>query len=181
MNGSGKLALELRRIVVAFTALVVLLALVPAAASADDNPPFINSASFSPADLPSSGGTVTVTASVVDDVGVGEVHADVSGDVNTSVVMTHAGSDNWSGTFEVPPNSTDLQQAFFVEVYATDSNGALAELFAGQGSVAQPMPLDEPPVVLDPSVTPVSIPYTGGNVSLGVTARDAGGSRTPTP
>src|SRR4051812_19922157 len=162
MRGSGTSGFPLGRIVVVLAALLAPLTVLPAAASAQDDPPFVNSASFSPTNVPDSGGTVTVTAHVVDDLGIDDVHADVSGEVNASVPMTYAGSDNWTGTFDVAPNPADAPLSFSVTVYATDTNGALAELFAGEGSVAETTPFDEPPLVYAPSVTPTSLPYTGG-------------------
>src|SRR4051812_33678750 len=175
MRGSGTSGFPLGRIVVVLAALLAPLTVLPAAALAQDDPPFVNSASFSPTNVPDSGGTVTVTAHVVDDVGIDDVHADVSGEVNASVPMTYAGSDNWTGTFDVAPNPADAPLSFSVTVYATDTNGALAELFAGEGSVAETTPFDEPPLVYAPSVTPTSLAYTGGNVSLAVSASDQRG------
>lgn len=163
--------------VVVFAALLVLLTALPPGASAQetDNPPFINSAHFSPAGLPNTGGTVMITAHVIEDVAVADVYAEVAGEVNARVPMTYAGSDNWTGTFYAPPNPTEVPQYFYVQVYATDTNGSLADFFAGEGSVAETTPFDEPPVVANPSVTPTSLPHSGGNVSLAVSAWDLRG------
>src|SRR4051794_31389891 len=97
MHGSRKVG----RFVVILLALLASLTVLPGAASAQ---PFINSASFGPTDLPSTGGTITVTASATDPGGVAEVYADISGDIGGHVPMTYVGSDNWSGTFDVGPN-----------------------------------------------------------------------------
>ncbi len=70
MRRSRTVGAGLLRIGLALAALAAAFAVVPAAASAqDDQPPWIGSANFSPADVPNTGGTVTVTAFVLDAIG----------------------------------------------------------------------------------------------------------------
>lgn len=154
--------------------LILTATAIPASANID-NPPVISSASFSPTSLPNTGGLITVTAHVVDDAGVQAVFAQLSGDLGGDIPMSYAGSDNYTGTFDIGPNHSEIPLTFYVQVYATDIDDAPADHYAGQGSVAETIPFDELPMVWDPSVTPTSLPVSGGTVTLAVTAADTRG------
>lgn len=177
MLGSRTVGHGPRRLALVLAVLLAGLAVLPAAAAAqDDEPPIISDAFISPTTLPFTGGTVTVTALIYDDVGLDTVWAEAGGDFGgRQVAMTSNGSGDWSGTFDVPENTQSFASPFYVQVYARDTNGSRTDAFGGEGVIEAPPVLNDAPVASSPAVTPASLPYTGGLVTLEVTATDADG------
>ncbi len=153
--------------------------LVPATAIAapDDEPPTITATDVAPSGLPSSGGVITITAEVVDDVGVAGVDATVyAPDGGASgVALAPTGPTTFTATFVVAPNGTDSAVNWNVEIRAVDTNGGEAMAFTGGVEVAGQPQFDEPPIVDDATVAPAALPPEGGTVTIGVTAWDLRG------
>lgn len=153
---------------------MLLSSVGPATAQVFENePPTIVSASVSPATLPHQGGTVTVSAVVVDDVGVSSVYAEVVGPDSTRYIeLASSDGSTFTGQVVIGPNFTDSSVNYSVFVGAEDTNGETAYEGAGDIEVdAQPQ-FDEAPAVSDPSVEPRELPSVGGPVTIEVTATD---------
>ena len=168
-------------------ALLALLWVLPGSALAqdpgpEDTPPIVSNASVSPNSLPYEGGQVTITADVLDDIGVAMVYADVfeSGGGGQSVqllpsVIHPSGVITYSGSAVIGPNHTDTPVSYGVVVQATDTNGATDSAEAGEITIdAQPQ-FDEPPTVADPAVDPRELGSAGGPVTIAVSAYDLRG------
>ena len=82
------------------------LLLLATPAAAEDFPPVISNAHISPATLPSNGGTVTVTADVVDDISVFSVGANAYGPgfLSAPMLLTDGDAGTYTGTFDIGPN-----------------------------------------------------------------------------
>jgi hypothetical protein len=144
----------------------------------EDSPPTINGTTISPAGVPYTGGTVTITVEATDDVGVESVYADVRDFFGggTTVELLATGPNTYSGTVDVGPNYTDTPVSYGVGVTVTDTSGATTwEEFAGNIDVdAQPQ-FDEPPSAYAPAVSPRELPAAGGEVTLAFSAWDLRG------
>jgi Abnormal spindle-like microcephaly-assoc'd, ASPM-SPD-2-Hydin len=153
------------------------LLLLTAPAAAEDFPPVITNAHISPGSLPSNGGTVTVTADVVDDISVFSVGANAYGPGFLSAPMLLTGLDagTYTGTFEIGPNFNEDSVNYQIEVVAIDGTSGTTMEFIGDVEVRGNPPFDEKPIMWDPSVSPTSLPRSGGPVNLAVSAWDLRG------
>jgi hypothetical protein len=161
--------------------LTVLASGAAAEVGPEDTPPIINSASVSPNSMPYTGGTATLTVNASDDFAIYQADVSVQNPDGSGLNVPlypsaiEATSVTYSGSFEVPPNYSDQQLTYYVNVMVYDTNGGfdLAEL--GEVTVdAQPQ-FDEPPTVSDPFVSPRDLPASGGPVTLRVSAYDLRG------
>jgi hypothetical protein len=152
-------------------AAALLVAPAPAGA-ADETPPAISNAVVSPSGLPFTGGTVTITATVTDDVGVAAVHADIYGPFVASVVLLPTGPSTYSGTYGVGANGTPEPVGYQVTISAFDTTGNSAEAPAGDIQVDGEPQFDELPAVSDPFVAPRTLTSAGGPVAIAATATD---------
>jgi hypothetical protein len=153
------------------------LAALPGSAVAqevEDNPPFIHYASVSPGALPDWGGVATVTVNAGDDVGIARAYADVTASDGSSytVEMPWSEDTNYTGYFDVPANPGYGTVSYSFTVTVVDANGTSATASAGQVDVEGQIRPDEPPTMSDPFVTPRGLTWSGGTVTLGVTAYD---------
>ncbi len=170
---------------VALALLATLLLALPASAAAcgeegtEDTGPLILSAKVSPASLPAEGGTVTISARVEDDCGLQQVYAEIySGEgIYQSFQMLPAEDINthsavYRAEFQVLGNSQESPVSYQANILATDTNGAIAEAFAGEVEVAGVPQFDEAPYVSEPLVAPSVLGGFGGTAKIGVSASD---------
>jgi hypothetical protein len=165
---------SLLRLAVLLAALLATIAATPGRALAEDTPPLVSNGVITPGSLPYLGGTVTISADAVDDVGVTTVYANVTNPDGSlqSVQLIQSGPQMYSGTLTVGPNFTDSPVSYEIEVQATDTNGATDTQLIGSVDVdAQPQ-FDEAPVASDPSVEPRDLPAAGGTVAISAAASD---------
>ena len=157
---------------------VFVALLLPAVAAAEDFPPVLANTQIIPSTLPSNGGTVTVKADVHDDISVFSVGANAYGpgsSLHTPMLLTDGDAGTYTGTFEIGPNFGEEPVIHAIEVVAIDGASGSTMEYIGDVEVAGNPPFDEKPMVWDPSVTPTSLPTSGGAVSLGVSAWDLRG------
>ncbi|MET0325803.1 MAG: hypothetical protein ABW219_11310 [Ilumatobacteraceae bacterium] len=148
-----------------------------AGATPEDEPPTITGTSVVPAGLPPEGGLITITAEVVDDLGVAAVGATVYSPEGSAagVPLLATGPSTFVGTFLVGPNASESYVNWNIEISATDTGGGEAMTFTGGVEVAGQPQFDEPPMVWDPTLTPTSLPAAGGTMTIGVSAWDQRG------
>lgn len=163
--------------VVAVVALLTLglLAPVAAARAADEDPPVVTDASVTPTQLPKAGGTVTITATVTDDVGVQQVYAEISGSDGsyTSVGLAHTTGSTYQGTTTIPGNGTEEERSYSIVVFAADAAQNYSEgVGAGEVSVEAQPQMDPYPWVSNTTVAPRDLPSGGGDVTIGAIATD---------
>lgn len=159
---------------------VVVLALlmfgtVAQAQAQDETPPDITSATVTPTSLPKEGGTVTVKATVTDDVGVQQVYVEANGSDGGffSAALAHTSGANYQGTLTLPSNPTEEERSYTINVFASDAAQNYSEpRFAGEVSVAAQPQMDPFPWVSDPTVEPRALPSGGGDVTIGAIATD---------
>jgi hypothetical protein len=156
---------------------VAAVGAVPAAAQ-EDTPPILSNLTVGPTHFDHFGGTVTISADVQDDVGIAMVYADVSASSGSfpSVQLLYQGQtgdvQHYSGSAQLPSNFTDEAVSYGFTVVATDTNGGFAEGVAGEAEVAAQPQFDEAPVVSDSTVTPRTLPASGGTVVIRARASD---------
>jgi hypothetical protein len=140
----------------------------------EDNPPTIGAGAVSPSGLPHEGGSVQLSAEVVDDFGVSMVYAEVyAPDGTTQLIQLLQGDQNtYFGTLEVPPNYSDAEVHYGVEVQAYDTNGAYVASLIGDVQVEAAPQFDEYPYVIEPRLTPPFLPAEGGTTTISVEASD---------
>jgi hypothetical protein len=170
------------RMAVVLAALLAAFVVSPIGAAADDvpvedTPPVVSNGLLSPGILTYLGGSVTISADVVDDVGVASVSADVQGSDGTTqtVELLQTSGPTYSGNVDVPPNFTDSMVTYSVTVNATDTNDAIGTLVLGEIQVDPQPQFDEPPIVANPSVDPRDLPAAGGTVTIEADASDLRG------
>ena len=144
-----------------------------------DEAPNVGINSVTPTDLGSEGGDVLFSVSASDDHAVSEVYVSLFGSDGSTTTVHLAGvsSLNWEGTFTAPANtSRTAPVTYATQATALDDAGQSAFSDGPQITVA-PVPNQEP-VVSNPSVTPVSLPPAGGEVTIRADAMDPDGSLT---
>jgi hypothetical protein len=179
MPRSSTTSLKHRLVVAVLLALLAPLAVFTDRSAAQegpgsDNAPIVSNAAVDPSSLPYDGGSVEISADVVDDFGIAMVYGEVLGpDLSPqSVLMLPSGTSSYSGSLNLLPNYTDSPVSYYVNVTGTDTNGAFDTEFAGEITLdAQPQ-FDEAPVVFDPSVEPRDLPAAGGPVTIRASASD---------
>jgi hypothetical protein len=161
-----------RVLAVAATTLTSLL-LLPNSAFANDAP-VVTHGMVTPTSVTYLGGTITVTAEVADDSGLlNDVFAEVSGPYYFPVALSQGpGTNEWTGTVELPANFTPSAVTWRFDVRARDTDLAEGVGYAGQVMVDAEPAFDAPPLIYAPSVTPQALPSTGGPVALAVSATD---------
>jgi murein DD-endopeptidase MepM/ murein hydrolase activator NlpD len=90
----------------------------------DANAPTISNVRLSPANLPVSGGIVTIRADVTDDTEVRQVWAELqlpNGSTARATMVRETGS-TYKGDYSVPENRTASEQRYWVKVVAEDSS-----------------------------------------------------------
>jgi hypothetical protein len=167
--------LEHRWMAAALVAMFAVVLTTPAAA--EDFPPVVSNAHISPATLPSNGGTITVTADVVDDISVFSVGANAYGPrfLSAPMLLTDADAGTYTGTIDIGPNFGEDPVNYQIEVVAIDGTSGTTIELIGDVEVRGNPPFDEKPIVWDPSVTPASLSTGGGTLNLAVSAWDLRG------
>lgn len=103
--------------------------------------PWISQAALNPQFLPSSGGTVTITAEAGDDLGLNAIYAvvtPVSGGASTQVGLNTISSNSFEGAYEAPANFGSTAAEYLVEVVVEDDVGQQGRASAGTITVAAP-------------------------------------------
>ena len=141
-----------------------------------DQAPYVSVSMVEPQSLSSDGGQVTIRASASDDRSVSEVYATVTGPEGTSTVyLSPIFGDEWEGTFDAPANPSRLAGvSYSTSATALDDIGQSS---SADGPSIYVAPLEnQPPIVANPSVTPNSLPATGGDVTIRADVTDSDGS-----
>ncbi len=186
MSGRMEALLRQRRLgVVALALLAALLLALPASAAAcgegggEDTGPLITEAKVSPPSLPSEGGTGVISARVEDDCGVQQVYANIYstegiylGFELLPVEDINSNARVYRGEFQVPANFQEWAVSYQATISAEDTNGAFAEVYAGEIEVAGVPPFDEPPYISEGTTSPTLFGGGGGMVTIGMTASD---------
>ncbi|MFN3651776.1 MAG: hypothetical protein ACK47B_19550 [Armatimonadota bacterium] len=136
----------------------------------DRQAPLIPSCSLDPTVLGPAGGTVTVTLEAKDNVDVAKAEAIVhlpAGDER--VTLARATGDTFSGTFTAPANSGPVEMTIGVEVEVADAAGNTSRAGCGDVRVQRDA---TPPSLSNCSVTPRSLPASGGDVVIRADATD---------
>jgi probable HAF family extracellular repeat protein len=141
---------------------------------AADAPPVIDeeTCEVSPETLPSTGGSVTISVRITDDVGVSSAGASISGPqivpgVTLSLQSGTAQDGIWEGSFSAPPNTGMSSEVYDVDVNATDTIGLTDSDECGSVTVQPIENQDEvPPAILSCSIDPIFMPNTGGDLTI---------------
>lgn len=175
-------SLSLLRMAAVLVALLAALVAMPDRSGAadgpgEDTPPIVSNGVIDPSSLPYLGGSVTISADAVDDVGVTMMYADVMGSDGSgqSVQLIQSGEQTYTGMVSIGPNFTDSPMSYAVSVQASDTNGATDTVTIGEIQVDAAPQFDEPPTVWDPSVEPRELPAAGGVVTIEANASDLRG------
>jgi hypothetical protein len=138
----------------------------------DNQAPVIGACQVTPRALLAAGGTVTITASVTDDMAVSTVRALITrpDGTLTSVTLSAQGGNNYQGTFAVPANTGGNPQTYQVEIRATDNSGNQSTADCGSFIVAIPDPTA--PVLINCNITPRALPSGGGTATITADATD---------
>jgi hypothetical protein len=174
------------RVGIAVLTLLATLALaLPAVAAAcgeeggEDTGPLIKLAQVTPGNLTYEGGTSVVTTEVEDDCGIQQVYAEISStegaywgfqllpfeNINSNSIV-------YRGEFQVVPNYQEWPVSYQVTIWATDTNGASEQAYAGETEVAAAPQFDEAPYVSEASLTPPVVGAAGGQVRIATDASD---------
>ena len=118
-----------------------------------------------------------MTADVVDDISVFSVGANAYGPgfLSAPMLLTDGDAGTYTGTLDIGPNFNEDSVNYQIEVVAIDGTSGTTMEFVGDVEVLGNPPFDEKPIVWDPSVSPVSLPRSGGPVDLAVSAWDLRG------
>jgi hypothetical protein len=140
----------------------------------EDNPPMIGGGTVTPSTLSHEGGNVQLSAEVTDDFGVSMVYAQVYlPDGSTQLIQLYQGGPNtYYGTLEVPPNGSNEEAHYGVEIQAWDTNGGYAGTLIGDVQEEAALPFDQYPYVVQPELTPSYLPAEGGPTTISVYASD---------
>jgi hypothetical protein len=177
MLRSGTLRSRLQAIAITSAVVAGILA-IPTTALAEF-PPVISNTNVTPTSLTYTGGNVTVSANVNDDIGQVEVYVDVTfpgGSYGSQAMIGNGPTpDAFTAVVELPANPTTEPIEWTFTVRARDLEQQESSAIAGYATVDGQPPFDESPLLSDPSVTPTNLPSAGGRVDLAVTASDQGG------
>jgi Abnormal spindle-like microcephaly-assoc'd, ASPM-SPD-2-Hydin len=140
----------------------------------EDNPPMIGGGTVTPSTLSYGGGSVQLSAEVTDDFGVSMVYALIyDPDGSTQLIQLYQGNPNtYYGTLEVPPNYSNEQANYGVEIQAWDTNGGYAGSLIGGVQEEAALPFDQYPYVVGETVAPSYLPAEGGPTTISVEASD---------
>ena len=169
---------SLRRQLRAAPALLVLVAaLLPAAAMADEPQPVVISGfAANPSALPAAGGRVTLSAVISSPAGISHVGLSVyqadGGITGTDLALSDSGTNTWSGEITVPGNASNEPVSHTLEIFAEGNDGGSAQEIVGSIDVAGQPVFDQSPDVFDAVVDPVSLPSSGGPVTIRASASD---------
>lgn len=144
----------------------------------DPAAPVITNCVVTPTALAAGGGTVTVTADVTDNVSVQSVAAEVQRPDGSkfSAQLSAAGGSGYTGTFQLPANDTAGVLTYAVRLIATDPSGNEAAQDCGTVTVAASD--REAPTFANCSLSPNTLPFSGGAVQIQASVTDNVGVAT---
>ena len=136
--------------------------------------PSITDCELSPTTLPAIGGRITLTATITD----------VNGLANSGARIMRDGIEIDNVSFTIPGtltydigfNKSLLPHVYTAVVYATDVNGNEAVVIAG-GSTTQATD-NSLPVLSNVTLTPATLPVTGGTFTISATVTDTGSANS---
>lgn len=136
--------------------------------------PSITASMLTPATLPAIGGRLTVTATITDASGLLNSGARIMRDgiEIDNVAFTTPGTL----TYDIGYNKSLTAHVFTAVVYATDVNYNEATAIAS-GSTTQATD-NIPPVLTNVTLTPATLPATGGTITVSATVTDTGGTNS---
>jgi Abnormal spindle-like microcephaly-assoc'd, ASPM-SPD-2-Hydin len=135
-----------------------------------DEAPYVSEALLTPQFLPSTGGSVTISADASDNRSISIVFAtvaDLGGSIE--VPLQPISSSRYEGTFAAPANPGPLAAEYVVEIIAQDDIGQETRVSAGTITVEPPPPEPPPPSAGQLEARPAS--HSFGSVLLGREAR----------
>lgn len=140
----------------------------------EDNPPLILGGDVSPSSLSHEGGSVQISAEIVDDIGLFMTYVQIyRPDSSTELMPLYGGYEgHYFSTLEVPPNYSDTPVEYGVEVQVTDTGGAYVATLIGGVQVEGRPQFDEPPYVTNAELNPTYLPAGGGTVTISADAGD---------
>jgi hypothetical protein len=139
-----------------------------------DEAPWISQTSLNPQFLPSSGGTVTITAEAGDNRALSAIYATVtpvSGGASINVGLNAVSGSSFEGTYVVPANTGTLAAEYLVEVVVEDDIGQQGRASAGTITVAAPEVTPPPSPCKGKPHRPASLP--AGPKGCGTTGKSA--------
>jgi hypothetical protein len=145
-------------------------------------PPTVTNCSATPTSLPGTGGGITISATVTDNVAVASVSAHVTAKKpGTSHVAfdatvdlaAPAGSSAYSGTLAVPPSIDVGTRTYEVAIIASDSSGNVRHQRPHPDCTFTQASGDSvPPHIANCSISPHSLPAAGGQVAVSADVTD---------
>lgn len=140
----------------------------------EDNPPLILGGEVSPSSLSYEGGSVQISAEIVDDIGLFMTYVLIyRPDGSTELMPLYGGYEgHYFSTLEVPPNYSDEPVEYGVEVQVTDTGGAYVATLIGGVQVEGRPQFDEAPYVTNAELNPSFLPSEGGTVTISADAGD---------
>lgn len=140
----------------------------------EDNPPLIFGGEVSPSSLSYEGGSVQISAEIVDDFGLFMTYVQIyRPDSSTELMPLYGGYEgHYFSTLEVPPNYSDTPVEYGVEVQVTDTGGAYVASLIGTVQVEAAPQFDEAPYVTNAELNPSFLPSEGGTVTISADAGD---------
>ncbi|MGV3724232.1 MAG: Ig-like domain repeat protein, partial [Actinomycetota bacterium] len=144
--------------------------------SQDVSPPVLSDCQVTPRNLPSSGGSVSLSAAATDNRDLVLVQAVINlpGGGTDTVVLTQAGmSDTYTGSYQAASNSTNAPKANQDSFAARDAEGNTAQEPCGVFTVASDD--DEAPIIATCAVSPDVVSPSGGPVQVTADVTDPSG------
>ncbi|HEU5104827.1 MAG TPA: hypothetical protein VFU11_03195 [Solirubrobacterales bacterium] len=126
-----------------------------------DESPWISQTSLNPQFLPSSGGTVTITAEAGDNRALSAIYAivtPVNGGASINVGLNGVSGSSFEGTYEAPANTATLAAEYLVEVVVEDDVGQQGRASAGTITVDAPEVAPPPSPCKGKPHRPASLP-----------------------
>ncbi|GEM_PF-1629751 len=141
----------------------------------DNTAPVITAATLSPASISIVGGMLTFSADVTDaGTAVKDVRAEISknGVYFDTMGMNNNIGSTFTGTYNIgTPNHESAALTYSAVIVATDTLNNLSSL-AATGTTTQPNDATAPSITAT-TITPATLPATGGNITVNSTIADA--------
>lgn len=170
-----------RAVLLAIIALFGVFLAAPSAASAEDTPPLAYGGTVDPTSLDFHGGTVSITAGALDDVGIFMFYVGVTGPdgfyQDVMMLPSNIPDDpnqpiTYAGSVTLPGNVHEYPVDYQFNSTVTDTAGQTAGAYLGQVTVGELQEIDEPPYLWEPTLSAKTLPSTGGPLTFSVLAHD---------
>ena len=135
----------------------------------------VTTPTLTPANLPATGGTITVSATVSLAGGISSLYAQLyrDGVYYTQVTLSNGNAGLcYTGTYTISANTDAVAHTFTAIVIAVDGVGN-QETATASGSCVVAND-NTPPLITNATLTPTSIPAAGGTLTVTATVTDAG-------